>query len=220
MPVFSIIGEGKTDHAVLRNILIGYFNDPDEDKLRFIYDQPLHDETDRNKAADQDHFGGWVKVLDYCSSEEFKNSTGFNDYIIIQIDTDRLHEPGFGVDFNADLDAYLSSIKDKLITTIGQDFYLTIQNKTFFAICVKGVECWLLPIRYAGKDNSKTNKIDNCTRLMEESIKKALQKDYDTYLDLSKDYRKTKKLRQLYDKNPSLKIFIKSLDTHFTTTTP
>jgi hypothetical protein len=220
MPVFSIIGEGLTDHAVLKNILIGYWNDEEEDEISFRFNQPLYDETDANNNDASENFGGWYKVLEYCESEVFRNGSEFFDYIIIQIDTDTTHEKAFGVNFNDDLAAYIDAIKSRLIESIGQEFYPNIQNKTFFAISVKAMECWLLPIRYDRKDVGKTGRIDNCFRLVEESIQGKLHKTRDNYLKLSKDYRKTKKLRQLYDKNLSLKIFIDSLDNHFAPTAP
>ncbi|CAN5415470.1 hypothetical protein BH09BAC1_BH09BAC1_09130 [soil metagenome] len=219
MRKFTIIGEGKTDHAVLKSILIGYFNDPDEDKTRFIFDQPAFDETDRKKYSDQENFGGWVKVLQYCASEQFRKGEADYQYIVIQIDTDRAHEKPFDVAYDPDINQYILSLKQRLIKAIGDTFYERIKEKVFFALCIKSLECWLLPIRYVGKDANKMQAINACENLLNDSLKGSPNKDFDTYLKLSKDYR-TKKLRQLYDKNPSLRIFIESLDTHFATTNP
>ena len=45
MPTFGLIAEGPTDHVVLENILVGYFNDPDlTQSIREL--QPLRDATD------------------------------------------------------------------------------------------------------------------------------------------------------------------------------
>ena len=59
MATFGLVAEGVTDHVVLENILIGYFNDPD---LVVRPLQPLRDATDTLSES----FGGWYNVFEYC----------------------------------------------------------------------------------------------------------------------------------------------------------
>ena len=75
MKTFSLITEGVTDQKVLKNILIGYFDDREEDDIRFTYAQPLLDETDLANSR-QASGGGWGMVLAYCASEEFRVGDG------------------------------------------------------------------------------------------------------------------------------------------------
>ena len=82
MPSFALITEGITDQIVIENILYGFVGDLEIDINPL---QPLRDETDENRAS---NFGNWHKVLEYCSSDRFKNALQFNDFIVVQIDTD------------------------------------------------------------------------------------------------------------------------------------
>lgn len=96
MPTFGLIAEGVTDHVVLENILIGYFNDPDLSmNIRVL--QPLRDATDALHG-----FGGWYNVFEYCASTVFKEAFIQNDYLLIQIDTDCAHLPKFDVPINGE----------------------------------------------------------------------------------------------------------------------
>ncbi len=65
-PSFGLIAEGPTDHAVLENILVGYFNDPD---LIVRPLQPLLDSTDASQRQ-----GGWTQVVAYCQSSLFQGA--------------------------------------------------------------------------------------------------------------------------------------------------
>ncbi len=92
MATFGLITEGITDQIVIENILIGYFN---TDNIEFNELQPLRDEVDRNRSK---NYGSWSKVVEYCESNEFKESLIFHDYLIVQIDTDVSDKPdGYGI---------------------------------------------------------------------------------------------------------------------------
>lgn len=73
---FALVTEGLTDQIIIKNILFGFFNDPDIDINPL---QPLRDETDRNRAISP---GNWYKVLEYCSSENFRGAFQFNNYVV------------------------------------------------------------------------------------------------------------------------------------------
>lgn len=76
---FGLIAEGHTDQIVIKSILAGYFNRSD------LVVRSLQPEINKDKS-----YGGWTLVFDYCKSKVFQESFQFNDYIIIQIDTDVL----------------------------------------------------------------------------------------------------------------------------------
>jgi hypothetical protein len=50
MYTFGIVAEGKTDQAVIENILYGFFDDDEPDAVQWL--QPLRDKTDS--------FGNWL----------------------------------------------------------------------------------------------------------------------------------------------------------------
>ena len=78
---FGLISEGHTDHKILKNILIGFFGEDIEESIQFL--QPVGGAR-----------GGWQKVIEYCQSGNISGDMEQNDFIILQIDTDRLHEIG------------------------------------------------------------------------------------------------------------------------------
>ena len=90
MTSFALITEGVTDQEVIENILFGFFGDDiDVNPL-----QPPLDITDRN---DPERFGGWQMALEYCGSAKFEQAFQFNEYVVIQIDTDDSQEQPFNV---------------------------------------------------------------------------------------------------------------------------
>ncbi|MEM6800797.1 MAG: phage tail protein [Bacteroidota bacterium] len=216
MKTFSLICEGVTDQIVLKNILIGYFNDIEEDKISFTYAQPQQDETGRN-ATKQIGGGGWGKVLQYIASDDLKNREPYTDYFIIQIDSDRAHDFPIDLSGQENVEESISKIRTKLIQQIGKEFYEKIKEKTFFAICVDSLECWLLPLYYSNDRKADTN---NCIYKLNQKLHKKLiinpiNKDGRVYRKISKDYLKNKTITEKYGDNPSFEIFINSMNEVF-----
>ncbi|MCK5539270.1 MAG: hypothetical protein KAI79_20780 [Bacteroidales bacterium] len=118
MVTFGLITEGITDQIVIENILMGYF-DSNEDDIDFKELQPLKD------ATDECGYGGWSKVLEYCKSSKFKGTLRFNDYIIIQIDTDVSDAYGISHSQNAK-ELTPEQLTEKVVT---KKYYHEIQRK-------------------------------------------------------------------------------------------
>lgn len=210
---FAGITEGITDQIIIENILAGYFN-PDVD-VNWL--QPLRDTTDANRSS---NYGGWNQVFEYCRSEDFKEAFQFNEYIIIQIDTD-VSEEHYGV-AHRDRDGELSPeklIEDvvaKFKSSIGEDFYSQYEDKIIFAIAVHSTECWLLPLYYT---DGKKAKIKNCLTTLNQALQKKEgftidpnNKKTEYYRDISRKYWKRKMLSNCYKENPSFKIFIEAVE--------
>lgn len=87
MTNFALITEGITDQIVIENILKGYFH---KDDMEFKELQPSKDNTDTN-------YGNWLNVFEYCGSSKFRGAFQYNEYIIIQIDTDVSEEKHYDV---------------------------------------------------------------------------------------------------------------------------
>lgn len=213
-PSFGLIAEGPTDHAVLENILIGHFNDPD---LAIRPLQPLLDATD---AAQRQ--GGWTQVVAYCQSSFFQGAFDQNDYLIVQIDTDCLHEKPFELDLKQLPDTLVSQTVEKieaLIAASFQDEFLhNYRNRILFAIAVDELECWLLPLVYDDKENASST--NNCLHKLNAQLARNKMmtinpkgKNPKYYDQLSRDFCKPKRLKDAAGKNPSLGIFIRALPT-------
>ena len=223
MKTFGIISEGITDQLVLDNILCGYFNDMDlTENIRFI--QPFRDNTDKEKVAG---YGGWFNVFEFCRSLKFLEAFEQNDYVIIQIDTDRSEETNY--DVNKRNKNGILHRPEELIKKIIEKFqgifqthfteqYPLIEQRIIYAICVNEIECWLLPIYYTDKIAQATN---NCIFRLNQKIGKELgfyidaankNNFEDKYHKLSKRYLKNNFLLANFKRNISLKVFIELLN--------
>ncbi|WP_019499423.1 hypothetical protein [Pseudanabaena sp. PCC 6802] len=163
---FAGITEGITDQIIIENILAGYFN-PDID-VNWL--QPLRDTTDANRSS---NYGGWSQVFEYCQSDDFKEAFQFNEYIIVQIDTDVSEEhydvPHRDCDGELSPEKLIENVITKFKSSIGEDFYSQNEDKIIFAIAVHSTECWLLPLYYSDK---KKAKIINCLSTLNQALAK------------------------------------------------
>ncbi len=198
---FGLITEGLTEQIVIENILEGYFKNPALD-IRPL--QPGRDKDDENKYKG---YGSWSQVFAYCRLIDFQESFQFNDYIIIQIDTDTSQEYGIlQQDENGEFtpEKLIEKVIEKFKEEFGEYFYSLCQQRIIWAISIHSIECWLLPLYY--KDNKKS-KFKNCL----ETLNKELVKKHDFtidakkpeyYREISKQYSKHKDLMACYQHNP------------------
>lgn len=151
MASFAIICEGISEnlslHAIVEKMI--------QEDVYFSDIQPRTDISHGHTV--QEGSGGWTEVLSHCNTEEFKRALESNDYLIVQIDTDRCDDKGFNIkktdDKNLarpDADVY-SDIIERLIQGIDKDFYEANKERIIFAICFDEIECWFLPLFYSDK---------------------------------------------------------------------
>ena len=228
MMEFRLICEGQTDHAVIKNILFGYFSDPD---LIIKALQPDTDESNEKSLKPKhentpESFGNWYKVFDYCSSDRFFRA--FDDknvFIVIQIDTDCAHDKKYNVTTTDAQGKKLSALEivnnvqqkfeNLFVEKFGIDFLNNNQHRILYAISVDEIECWLLPLHYA--DNTKAA-VTNCLFKLNQQLAKDNEKtiprgkegSVSIYRKISKPYMKNKVLMDKYHQNPSFKIFIEN----------
>ncbi|WP_377477236.1 MAG: phage tail protein [Microcoleus anatoxicus] len=208
---FGLITEGLSDQIVIENILEGYFKNPDLD-IRPL--QPERDKDDENKFTG---YGSWSQVFAYCRSRDFQESFQFNDYIIIQIDTDTSQDYGIPQqDENGKFtpEQLIEKVIAKFKQEIGEDFYSKFQQRIIWAISVDSIECWLLPLYYK---NNKKSKLEKCLGTLNRELGKqhgftihAKKPEY--YREISKQYSKHKTLMDCYQDNPSLKSFVVDIE--------
>ena len=152
---FALITEGPSEHRIIKHIVAKYFKDK-EPEINQI--QPkLVDGKQDNKTP-----GGWNEVLKYCEREELQDIFVENDYLIIQIDTDKSQTAPFSIKHkhqdNTDktVDELCIDVVEKLKSLIRNEVKDKHGDKIFFAICVHTIECWLLPLFYTNNHQSKT----------------------------------------------------------------
>lgn len=168
---FAIVSEGVTDHAVLKNILDGYFKGKGRSP-RIIQTQPLNDAT---IAGDSEWrtFGTWENVFRYLKEGKHREALSFSKYLLIQIDTDRSEHPNFGVsrrDGSRALspEELVDRVRDRLRQEIGEADCTQFDRRFVFAISVHAMECWLLPLWVT--DVRKASKITGCLDAVNQAL--------------------------------------------------
>lgn len=151
MASFAIICEGISENLSLQHIV--------EKTIRAeSYFADIQPKTTVNHGhVVQGSPGGWPEVLSHCNTEEFRLALQSNDYLIVQIDTDRCDEPNFGVrkldeknQPRPETEIY-DDIVNRLLLYVDRDFYEANKNRIIFAICFEELECWFLPLFFADK---------------------------------------------------------------------
>ena len=193
MLTFGVIAEGPTDQTVIENILLGYFEDQeDEPVIRYI--QPPRPLTETP--------AGWGHVFKSLERKDHEGALQYNDYLVIHIDTDVQEEPGFDVprrDGGKELS--ISDRVDRVIHRLKQyidpGFYQANAHRILFAIAVETIECWLLPLLYQNKQAAKTaGCLESANRALRKANQDALSaredKFFRAYEKASSGYRKRK----------------------------
>ena len=213
MNEFAIVSEGVTDYAVLKNVLLGWFQNQQGAEPFLKPYQP--DPTAEGESSWQ-QFGNWENVINYLKQKKHRDALEFADHLIIQIDTDQSEHENFGVsqregDKQLDPAALVAKVGERLSEIIGPTDLEFYGNRIIFAICVREIECWLLPLW----DTSKAAKCEGCLKAMNRALTQAnklpLNKDQDRYNSASKEYKKRKTLLTRGKQNPSLEIFLTEL---------
>lgn len=201
---FGLVTEGRTDQAVIRAILAGYFG---EDNITVTSLNP----DDINKL------GGWGQVFKYCRSVDFQEAFELKDYVIIHIDTDissqykiaQIDQDGNSLSPNQ----LIENVKNKFKSLLDPEFYQRYGERIIFAIAVHSIECWLLPL-YC--EDAEKSEIDNCSArlektIIEKSILTRFVKKSKCYQRIALPYATKETLLENYSLNPSFKIFIEDL---------
>jgi hypothetical protein len=216
MAKFGVIAEGPCDQQVIENILIGYFGDQEEPVIN-----PIQPATPAS-GADAAH-GGWTLVFASLRRGDPQLALGFNDYVVIHIDTDVQEEAGFDVPRREDgvelsIPDRVRRVISKLTNCIDAPCYQAHASRILFAVAVDTIECWLLPLLYS---NNKVKKTTGCLGSANVVLRRAGKNGLSgadgakfpkAYNAASREYQKHKTLMEHRDKNPSLTLFIEQLD--------
>ena len=143
MASFAIICEGISENLSLHAII-------EKMSQTDSYFADLQPKTEMSHGhAVQEGSGGWTEVLSHCNTEEFRMALQNNDYLVVQIDTDRCDEQPFGIKKvdesnqpRTDADVY-DDIITRLLQDVDNDFYEANKERIIFAICFDEIECWL-----------------------------------------------------------------------------
>ena len=206
---FALITEGITDYLIIKQILINYFKEED---IIINQIQPQIDATDRQTTG-----GGWTEVINYCENEIIDEIILWNDFLIIQIDTDIGDEPKINLQMhNKSVEEIYEGMTSKLLSFISQN--TNEIEKIIFAIGIHQIECWLVGIIDSRHDKSN---VQNCLQRLNNAISK--RKEYkiippkkkenskETYVLLTSKLKKKKNITNISKKNYGFEKFVEQL---------
>ncbi len=148
MAVFGLACEGPTDQITLENILMGVFEELDDDEIAHV--QPRFDKSDESAKRTE---GNWTRLIEYLGTKRFEDDLAAHDYLIIQIDTDIAEEVHADIVIK-DADGerlpdatIVENAVSRLIAAINANdpnMYVKYEDKLIFAITINSLECWLI----------------------------------------------------------------------------
>jgi hypothetical protein len=213
---FAIVGEGVTDQIVLRNIILGYYQDHEPEPL-IVFEQPPLDATG---SAGLPHApGGWTLVVRYLRARSYRQALQLNRYVVIQIDSDIASDLGVPrTDVVSDED-FIELIVDKLCSYIAEEDLAGVRGRLLFAIGFDEIECWLLPLVFDRSERAALAKTTGCLEAINQKLRKSDEpllstqgggKDPRRYARVSARYRRGKQLEDAAT-NPGFARFLREL---------
>ncbi|MFK7982141.1 MAG: hypothetical protein AB8G86_19330 [Saprospiraceae bacterium] len=229
---FGIIAEGRSDCAVIKNILRGLDLIEMDDDVQFLRPRFNIDAMDiAKREIPTENFSNWTLVKKDCEEglklREFfdlENPFGEDRAIIIQIDTAECEDVGYDVvKPNKKEATYCDDLRAEVIAKIQSWINKPeIADQLFFAVCIEETEAWVHalyeskntanfpdPKRAFDKYRSKKSQTD---KKFQKSEQKLVNKNtFEKFNFYSKDFQKRKKLNASLKNNKSLADFVADL---------
>lgn len=208
----GLITEGRTDQAVLENILEAIFEDYNPIPIR--PDLSI-DETDRNLRS-QAALGGLSRIKNDCEEKElfkmfFSLDVDDEDFVIIQIDTAEIDYFGIDRPLKNDNENYSKELRslaiDKIKGWLNDPNY---ENKIVYGISIEEIEAWILPIFENRESFLPMNPKARLKRILSRRDINS-KETFENYLSLSKELKKTRGLDRACNLNESLELFVLDL---------
>ena len=170
MKTIGLICEGVSEINIMTRIISKYLGDD-------VVVRPIEPQVKvKNGFLVQGSYGGWQQVLNHCNDETIENILSFNDYLVVQIDTDTCFMAGYDVNPLDDntgkpkaVEILYEDIKARLLQNVSKDVQEHYSGRLIFAISINEIECWLLPIYYTDNTKCKTN---NCIYTLNRALQK------------------------------------------------
>lgn len=218
---FAVIAEGVTDQIVIKNVLLGFFEDKDRDDEPLItFEQPRLDETARKG---QHAPAGWTLVLKYFEQGLYRQALQTNTYLVIHIDTDVSEDYGVAKPAKGKEAEIVPAVVEIIRRRIDDDIWAAHRQRFIFAVAVHSIECWLLPPIFEGQ-RAKQGKLIGCFEAVDQLLQNrrlgSLRrtdgpegKNPAGYFGASRIYQKRRELMRLKDCSLSLAAFVHELET-------
>ncbi len=213
----ALITEGVTDQFIIKPIIENYFKNID---FGFRPIQPPVDETDK-----QTDFGSWTNVITELKKNNLPDLFDYNDFVVIQIDSDISQEKGFDVPHLSEgkqisNKQLCENVINKLQSFIPVEILEEYSNKILFAIGVQTMECWLVRIVDSNYKNTQSN---NCLERLNRNLSKQnmnivnpkTKNNYQsrtTYKKLAKEFKNKSTITRYSKSNVGFECFVKQIE--------
>jgi len=220
----GIISEGRSDAAVLTNILKGQLN-IDRSNISYLVPELEYDETTLHQMR-LEQYSNWTIVKQNCENrDKISDYFDFFDddrFLIVHIDSDMRNEIGFEVREPSEIKTIddICSLRQNVIQKLEEWLNHKCIGKTVFAVAIQEIDAWILAIHSNKETGFLPNTKERLKRVLNDpSFPKrekqkifALEDDkFKQYELLSSDFRKKNKLNSIATNNISLKLFIDDL---------
>lgn len=218
----AIIAEGRSDLAVITNILKGKLN-IDKSDIKPIRPEYKYDQTDMAQMNEKS-FSSWTCVKSECQNKnDLKRFLDVNEnaILVIQIDTAERGENGYDVCLpqkTNNQNDYCTELRVNIISKINEWLGNDFPERIAYAVCIEETEAWVMTL-YEETDTSKSanpkEKLNNILNRKFSTPKKRLilseQNEFKKMEKLSNDFAKKKILKKSQKDNKSLDLFCYNL---------
>lgn len=220
----GIIAEGKSDSAVITNILKGLLK-IDRSDVQYLLPELEYDETDLSRMR-LEQFSNWTLVKRHCEEgtliNRFFQNIDDERFLVIHIDTAERCEPGFDTPEpqKSDDPAYITQVRENVVMRLRQWIGNNSNERISFAVAVEETEAWIIPIfdNPTLETGYYVNAKERLKRLLNRPNRMTLKErrvfhldEFEKFLKLSESFRKSRNLERFADQSQSLKLFCEDL---------
>jgi len=223
----GIIAEGRSDAAVITNILKGRLG-IDRSDIQYLVPELEFDETDL-KQMRLEQFSNWEIVKKNCCEQTvfsgFLDSVDAERFIVVHLDTAERLLKGYDVTEpkKEKNDQYSVRLRENIISKIKDWLNNNYLEQTAYAIAIEETDAWVLTVFSKDKETGfhhnpkeRLKKLLNEPNRFSEKEKRKIfsleDNKYQQYLLLSCELSNNKKLSRFSQKNKSMKLFCESLE--------
>jgi hypothetical protein len=219
----GLIAEGRSDLAVLRNIVSGWLA-VDLDAVKFIVPEYDLDESDRHEMTDAQR-SNWLRVRDECVEsarvrEFLELHADDAPIVLVQIDTAEASEKGYDVERpSADDVNFTETLRARTLERIKSWLPPDLHERVRYAITIEETDAWVLTL-ILREDTSRLprpkerlkRELNRPGSVIERDRKRFFQFTAFKQADiLTKDFRKRRILTDCATRNGSLHAFLEEL---------
>lgn len=207
----AIIAEGAEDQAVISNIFRAF----GIDKSDILCFKPyLGQDANHAGFPDNPTIGTFKGVKNACVGYQGRRhyferafSIAAIDFVVVHLDTAEIenHESNFKKPAKANNQNYCTELRSSMIKLINDWLDNDYENKILYAIAIEEIEAWCLAIFEKTDSTQSANPKGKLNLLLNK-----MNINYD-FEEISKDFRKLKKLNTYLPYNQSLADFVNSI---------